>query len=108
MAKGPGLNKESLNWNTRFDTGFRIISAYDVGTDGVLTQIDVRVEQRQFTVGFYSSTPIEPKDGQPYLNNIEGNMITPAKGILACQNVVASKVEIIRALKELVSDLENS
>ena len=105
MAKGANINIEKIEQYPVTDTCFRIITAYRYEVDGVVTRIDCKIQNRQYSVGLGSTTPIAPKPGAPFSSN--DDLITPKAGIMECLNVKVSKSELIRALKELVSDLES-
>jgi hypothetical protein len=112
MAHASKLDMRKFpNWHdTPQDTPFRVITHYDVYTDGAFTRIDIKLGVEQYVVGFYSSLPIK-KEEQANLKTGAGTteLITPGigGGVEAALNVKANKAEILRALKELVKDLEN-
>lgn len=105
--RGPGLDLTTLitPFDYPLDAGIRVIVDYRVEIDYLLTRIDVKIADRQYGAAFYSSVPIEPKAGERFKHN--DDMITPKKTVDNCINVKANKAEILRALKELVSDIEN-
>lgn len=107
MARGPGLTREGWKYETDFDTSFRIITDYDVPTDAVLFRFDAKTSPNdQFTTGFVGDN--SPSQSQVGVNlHTTQYLITPAKrNGLECINIITNKEELIRALKELLSDLE--
>lgn len=96
--KGIMVNLEKLQIDVPRDIGFRAITDYIPQTDGTITRLDIKSGENRYNVAF-GSTMIEP--------DTKGEMATPRKSVLECVNVKTSKLELIRALKELISDLEN-
>lgn len=92
----------SVNFYLPLNAGLRLVTAYDVGSDQLITRIDVKFENRQYVAAFCSGTPKHVDHRLP-----DSNMITPNKGVEGCFNIKANKEEIIRALRELANDLEN-
>lgn len=104
MSKGPVTDKSKILMYVSLDTSFRIITAYQPQDDQIITRIDVKIGNEQYNVGFVSGNPIEPKDGSRIMP--EDDLITPKSGIIDCLNLKVPKYELIRALKELLSDIE--
>ena len=106
MAKGPIIDLNAIEMHNQKETGFRITTAYQTGLDEYITRLDVKVFDVMYSVAIASTNPIAPIPGSK--NTRETDMITPKTGIEYCLNLKVSKPELLRALKELVSDLENS
>ena len=105
MAQGYKANP--LYINEPFDCGFRYINAYDITVDLQLNLLAFKIDQRQYTVGFYSTTPIE-HDPEYNRSMKPGEMVTPPlKGIQGCINVKTNVEGLLQALKELITDIEN-
>lgn len=97
------FDRRSVNFYLPLNAGLRLLTAYDVGSDQLITRIDVKFENRQYAAAFCSGTPKAVDHRLP-----DSDMFTPNKGIdTSCFNIKANKEEIIRALRELANDLEN-
>ena len=105
MAKGPGLDISKLNYNVPNDCSFRVLVDYFVPTDGCILRFDAKIKDKQYGVGLLSSQPIENAPGMKM--TIDGPLVTP-KHVLGCVNTYTNKEKLLEALKELISDLENS
>lgn len=101
--RGPAIDLDNIDFGKPLNDGLRLVISYLSTRDLLLARIDVKIKERQYSVAFPSGTPIEPIAGAKF--NPFDDMITP-KTEYACLNIKASKDEILRALKELVSDLE--
>lgn len=106
MAQSTNIDLNKLDYGQPFDIGFRMTVAYHVGTDGCFVRLDFKYNHKQFGVALLTTLPHIPTHGVSEFKKDE--MITPEKGIENCINLQTSKPELLRALKELVSDLENS
>ncbi len=106
MSKGTANDFSKLEMYARLDTSFRIITAYQSQSDQVVTRLDVKIGNEQYNVAFISGNPIEPKDGSKIMP--EDDLMTPKTGIIDCLNLKVPKLELLRALKELVSDIESN
>lgn len=87
-----------------FDTGFRVIVDYNPGTDTLLTRLDIKIGDRRYCTGFFAEYPSSPPPGTMIKNYDE--LIIPSKVVDQCLNIKVAKSEILRALKELVNDIE--
>lgn len=105
MSKVKTLDFSKLDTDIKLDTGLRLILDYIPGSDSIVTRIDIKVENRQYCAAIVTSWPIEPKSGQKI--SPMDDLVTPNKGVERCFNIKVGKKELIAALKELVSDLEN-
>jgi hypothetical protein len=105
MAKGPSNDFSTIDPFARLDMSFRIINDYFIMYDRMLTRFDVKIGNEQFNVVFASGQPIEPQDGSKILP--QDDLLTP-KNVVACLNLKVSKQEFIKALKELITDMEKS
>jgi hypothetical protein len=105
MAIGPGIDTKKLNYNIPDDCSFRVIVDYFVPTDGCILRIDVKIKDKQYSVGLLSSQPIKNQPGMKMTT--DGPLVTP-KHVLASVNTYTNKSKLLEALKELVSDLENN
>jgi hypothetical protein len=104
MARGPGLDLTNIPFDRPHDASFRLVTSYYVATDSLITQIDVKANGQQFTVGFSSSAPVQPQTGDKILGS--DDLLTPGKGVEDCLNVKAPLDQVLSALKELVADIE--
>lgn len=105
MSSSRDFQLDAVPYNQVLDTCFRIISAYRVSSDDIITRIDIKIGTRQYAVGFASCSPIAPKAGDRI--NISDDLMTPSSGIMDCLNIKVSKIELIKSLEELISDLKN-
>lgn len=105
MARGPHCDLANLEyrWPTPCKVSFRVLSVHVPQCDEVATRIDVKLGENQFTVALPSSGPIEPQRGAKIGPN--DDLLTPANGVLGCFNTKVEIVQLIDALKELLSDL---
>jgi hypothetical protein len=103
--KGPHNDFSTIDPYARLDMSFRIINDYHIHFDRMLTRIDVKIGNEQYNVAFASGQPIEPQNGEKILP--QDDLLTP-KHVVACLNLKVSKQELLKALKELVSDMEKS
>ena len=106
MSKGLSFNTGNLSFDLKPDTSFRIILSYYLPTDQIITRIDIKIGNDQYSAGFISTNPIEPEDGSKILS--KDDLRTPKAGIIDCINIKVPKDELLRALKELVSDIEEN
>lgn len=102
--RGPGVDLDHIDHSMPLDAGFRLIVAYQYTDDALVTRIDIKILDRQYCVAFASGTPIAPKERTKF--DPKEDMITPSSGVIDCLNIKAPIPEILRALKELVADLE--
>lgn len=103
--KGPAVNLDNVAMYAVLDTSFRIVLSYQGIYDQILARIDVKIGNEQYHVAFVSGMPIEPQDGSKILP--KDDLITP-KDVLDCLNIKVNRWELIKALKELTSDIENN
>lgn len=106
MAKGPSTNLDNIALYAKLDTSFRIITAYQPTSDQIITRLDVKIGNEQYNVVFCSGNPIEPQSGSKIMP--EDDLMTPRSGIIDCINLKVPKTELLRALKELISDIEGN
>lgn len=104
MSKGPALNFNDMQLYAKLDTSFRIITAYQSYSDQIVTRLDVKIGNEQYAVAFCSGNPIEPVVTSEIMP--EDDLKTPKSNIIACINLKVPRQELIRALKELISDIE--
>lgn len=104
MPKGPHINLNSIELYARLDTSFRIITSYHSESDQIITRLDIKLGNEQYHTAFCSGHPIQPPTGSKILP--ENDLITPSAGIIQCINLKVSKSELIRALKELLTDID--
>ena len=105
MSASRDFHLDAVPYNQKLDTCFRIITAYRISSDDIVTRIDVKIENRQYAVGFGSCAPISPKSGDAI--NVNDDLMTPSAGIMDCLNMKVSRIELIVALEDLIKDLKN-
>lgn len=105
-------NSLSTSFEKPFDASFRIIVDYVVATDEMCLRFDVKDGSqnkdgtyKQFCSAFNCGKPADHEGGNLRFTR---QLFTPKNGILNCININVNKQELIRALKELVSDLEGT
>ena len=103
MARGPGLDLSKVDSGLPLDTCFRVISSYDILTDIIITRIDVKKGDNQYCSAFLSNAPFEYKPGDKI--RVTDGLITPKNGVINCINVTTAKEDLIRALTEIIEDL---
>ena len=104
MARGPGLDLSKVDSGLPLDTCFRVISSYDMLTDTIITRINVKNGDNQYCSAFLSGAPKEYEPGAKI--RVVDDLITPKNGVINCLNVKVAKEELIRALTEIIEDLE--
>ena len=104
MSKSSEFSFDGINAHCVLDTCFRIINAYRISDDSIITRIDIKIQNRQYAIGFASTTPIKPKAGDR-ITPLD-DLITPSSGIMECLNLKVSKEELIKSLEELLVDLK--
>lgn len=106
MSKGPALDfNTQVKMYVRLDASFRIIVDYNNWADQLITRLDVKIGNEQYAVAVASSHPIEPQSGDKILPH--DDLITPKDGIIDCINLKVNKTDLVRALKELIQDIED-
>lgn len=103
--KGPAMQIDNLDSNRKLDCSFRVMRLYLPTADSTVLRFDTLMNGQQYNSRLIAGNSPKPKPDDEISKSIY--LIKPAKSVNDCMNLRVNKEDLIAALKELVSDLEN-
>lgn len=103
--KGVSLDLTKINGRSKLDTSFRLLLLYIPTVDGFGVRLDAKINKTQYHVGLNG---VIAKDPDPEVPIQETDDLVMPKKAAEGINLKVNRVELIAALRELASDLENT